>query len=181
MSFDTSHCLSQRRSLTAVVNGILNVTQDTVGNILLGGIRREVIIWLQSIMAILLSICHNVQHVKPTSPITLMCRSKVIIPSSIIGNRDFFRCMGGKTHVICRCNNMPFIPTNTWREVKRKCIKCNRLESFVCCSSLCSAHLCKKCYDACPINDVTTIDPTNHVIDDGMFAKTMMELMMMTV
>jgi hypothetical protein len=30
----------------------------------------------------------------------------------------FFRCMGGKTHIICQCNNMPFIPTNTWREVK---------------------------------------------------------------
>ncbi len=56
----------------------------------------------------------------------------------------FFRCMGGKTHVICQCNNMPFIPTNTWCEVKQKCIKYNRLESFVWCSSSHSAHLCKK-------------------------------------
>jgi hypothetical protein len=75
--------------------------------------------------------------------------------------------MVGKTHVICQCNNIPFIPTNTWREVKQKCIKCNRLESFVCCSSSCSACKCKKCYDACPINDVPTIDPAVHVIDDG--------------
>jgi hypothetical protein len=79
----------------------------------------------------------------------------------------FFRCMGGKTHVICQCNNMPFIPTNTWCEVKQKCIKCNKLESFVCCNSSCFAHLCKKCYNTCPIDDVTTIDPSNYVIDDG--------------
>ena len=89
--------------------------------------------------------------------------------NSFIDNcqQRFFRCMGGKTHVICRCNNMPFIPTNTWREVKQKCTNCNRLESFVCCSSLCSARLCNKCYNACPIDDVTTIDLANHVIDDG--------------
>jgi hypothetical protein len=88
---------------------------------------------------------------------------------SFINNwqQRFFRCMGGKTHVICQCNNMPFIPTNTRREVKRKCINCNRLESFVCSSSLCSARLCKKCYDTCSIDDVTTIDPADHVIDDG--------------
>ncbi len=54
-SFDTSHSLNQRTSLSAMVNGILNVAQDTVGNILLGGIRREVIIWLRNIVAILLS------------------------------------------------------------------------------------------------------------------------------
>jgi hypothetical protein len=60
-----------------------------VGNILLGGIRREVTIWLQNIMAILLSICLNLWHMKPTSPIALMSMSNVIIPSSIIGNRDF--------------------------------------------------------------------------------------------
>ncbi len=47
------------------------------------------------------------------------------------------------------------------------CINCNRLELFVCCSSLCSARLCKKCYDTCSIDDVTTIDPADHVIDDG--------------
>ena len=47
------------------------------------------------------------------------------------------------------------------------CIKCNRLESVVCCSSSCSACLCKKCYDACSIDVVTTIDPADHVIDDG--------------
>ena len=76
-------------SLRAIVYGILNVTQDTVGGILPGGIRREVIIWLRSIMAILLLICHNVQHVTPTSPIALMCMSDEIILSSIIGNRDF--------------------------------------------------------------------------------------------
>ncbi len=66
---------------------------------------------------------------------------------------------------------MPFIPTNTWREVKWKCINCNRLESFVCCSSSCYAFLCKKCYDTCSIDDVTTIDPANHVIDDGNVCK----------
>ncbi len=66
---------------------------------------------------------------------------------------------------------MPFIPTNTRREVKQKCIKYNRLESFVCCSSSCSACLCKKCYDTCLINDVTTINPTDHVIDDGNVCK----------
>jgi hypothetical protein len=93
--------------------------------------------------------------------------------NSFINNwqQRFFRCMGGMTHVICRCNNMPFIPTNTWCEVKRKCIKCNKLESFVCCSSLCSACLCKKCYDACPIDDVTTIDLADHAIDDGNVCK----------
>jgi len=32
---------------------------------------------------------------------------------------------------------------------------------------LCSARLCKKCYDTCSIDDVTTIDPSDHVIDDG--------------
>ena len=46
------------------------------------------------------------------------------------------------------------------------CINCNRRESFVCCSYLCSARLCKKCYDTCSIDDVTTIDPADHVIDD---------------
>ncbi len=60
-----------------------------VGNILLDGIRREAIIWLQNIMAILLLICHNVWHVTPTSPIALMCMSNEIIPSWIIDNRDF--------------------------------------------------------------------------------------------
>jgi hypothetical protein len=60
-----------------------------VGNILLGGIKRDAIIWLQNIMAILLLICHNVWHMTPTSPIALMCMSNKIFPSSIIGNRDF--------------------------------------------------------------------------------------------
>ncbi len=96
------------------------------------------------------------------------CTHVYVKRNSFINNwqQIFFRCMGGKTHVICQCNNMPFIPTNTQREVKQKCIKCNRLESFVCCSSSYSARLCKKCYDACPINDVTTIDPADHVIDE---------------
>ncbi len=85
--------------------------------------------------------------------------------------QKLFRCMGGKTHIICQCNNMPFIPTNTWHEVKQKCIKYNRLESFVCCTSSCSARLCKKYYDAYPINDFTTIDPADHVIDDGNVCK----------
>ncbi len=76
-------------SLRAVVNGILNVTQDTVGNILLGGIRREVIIWLRNIMAISLYSCLNIWHMTPISSIALMCMSNMIIPSSIIGNRDF--------------------------------------------------------------------------------------------
>jgi hypothetical protein len=66
---------------------------------------------------------------------------------------------------------MPFIPTNTRHEVKRKCLKCNRLESFVCSSCSCSACLCKKCYDSCPINDVTTIHPADHVINDGNVCK----------
>ena len=80
--------------------------------------------------------------------------------------QKFFKCMGGKTHVICQCNNMPFIPTNTCPEVKRRCIKCcNRRESYVCCGLLCSACLCKKCYNACPINNVSTIVPADHVID----------------
>jgi hypothetical protein len=122
-------------------------------------------------MAILLFICLNIWHVIPTSSIALMCMSNVTIPLPIIGNTDFSSCMGGKTHVICQCNNMPFIPTNTWHEVKQKCIKCNKLESFVCCSSSCSACLCKKCYDACPIDDVTTIDPADHVINDGNVCK----------
>jgi hypothetical protein len=93
--------------------------------------------------------------------------------NSFIDNwqQRLFRYMGSKTHVICRCNNMPFIPTNTWHEVNQKCIKCNRIESFVCCSSSCSACLCKKCYGACPIDDVTTIDPADHVIDDGNVCK----------
>ncbi len=66
---------------------------------------------------------------------------------------------------------MPFIPTNTRHEVKQKCIKCNRLEPFVCCSSSCFACLYKKCYGACPVDDVTTIDPTNHAINDGNVCK----------
>ena len=78
----------------------------------------------------------------------------------------FFRCMGGKTHVICQCNKMPFIPTNTWREMKQKCIKCHRRESYVCCSISCSARLCKKCYDSCHIEDVTTIDPSDYIMND---------------
>ncbi len=89
LSFDASHCLNQRATFTVAVNGTLNVTQDTVGNILLGGIRREVTIWLQNMMAILLSICLNVWHLKPTSLIVLFCMSNVIVPSPIIGNRDF--------------------------------------------------------------------------------------------
>ncbi len=36
---------------------------------------------------------------------------------------------------------------------------------------MCSACLWKKCYDACPVNDVTTIDPANHVINDGNVCK----------
>ena len=62
---------------------------------------------------------------------------------------------------------MPFIPTrNTHPEVKQRCIKChNRRESYVYCSLSCSACLCKKCYDACPIYDVSTIVPADHVID----------------
>ncbi len=40
--------------------GSLNVMQDMVGDILPGGIRQEVIIWLQSMVAILLYICMNV-------------------------------------------------------------------------------------------------------------------------
>jgi hypothetical protein len=31
---------------------------------------------------------------------------------------------------------------------------------------LCPSRLCKRCYDALPIDDVTSIDPPNHVIDD---------------
>ena len=61
---------------------------------------------------------------------------------------------------------MPFIPTNTHPEVKQKSIKChNRHEPYVCCSLLCSACLCKKCYGACPVNDVCTIVPADHIID----------------
>ena len=88
--------------------------------------------------------------------------------NSFIDNwqQRFFRCMGGKTHVTCRCNNMPFIPTNTQSGSKRTCIRCSRQESFVCCSTLCPSRLCKRCYDALPIDDVTSIDPPNHVIDD---------------
>ena len=61
---------------------------------------------------------------------------------------------------------MPFIPTNTQSGSKRTCIRCSRQESFVCCSTLCPSRLCKRCYDALPIDDVTPIDPPNHVIDD---------------
>ncbi len=64
-------------------------TQDTVGNILLGGIRREVTVWLRNMMAILLSICLNIWYLKLTSSIALLCMSNVIVPSPIIGNRDF--------------------------------------------------------------------------------------------
>ena len=77
----------------------------------------------------------------------------------------FFRCMGGKTHVTCKCNNMPFIPTNIRCEVKRKCMNCHRTESFVCCSSSCPSRLCKRCYDACPIDVDTAIDPADIVTD----------------
>jgi hypothetical protein len=61
---------------------------------------------------------------------------------------------------------MPFIPTNTQREMKQKCIKCHRRESYVCCSISCSAWLCKKCYDSCHIEDVTTIDPSDYIMND---------------
>ncbi len=60
--------------------------------------------------------------------IALMCMSNVIMLSPIIGNRDIFRCMGGKTHVMCQCKNMHFISTNTWHEAKQKCIICHRLD-----------------------------------------------------
>jgi hypothetical protein len=97
-----------------------------------------------NMMAILLSIRLNVWHLKPTPSVALLCMSNVIVPSPIIGNRDFSGVRGGKTHVICQCIKMPFIPTNTQHEVKQKCIKCNRRESFVCCSSSCPACLCIK-------------------------------------
>jgi hypothetical protein len=77
-----------------------------------------------------------------------------------------FRCMGSKTHVTCQCNNMPFIPTNTRCEAKQKCIQCTTIESFICCSLSCSARLCKKCYEACSIAYVTTINPPDRAIND---------------
>ena len=88
LSFDAFYC-SNQIVLTIAVLGCLNVMQDMVGDILPGGIRQEVIIWLQSIVAILLYICMNVRLVIPTSSIALMCMSNVILHSQTIGNRDF--------------------------------------------------------------------------------------------
>jgi hypothetical protein len=87
-SFDAFYCLNQI-VLTIAVLGRLNVMQDMVGDILPGGIRQEVIIWLQSIVAILLHIFMNVRLVIPSSSIALMCMSNVILHSQTIGSRDF--------------------------------------------------------------------------------------------
>jgi hypothetical protein len=87
-SFDASYWLNQI-ALTVAVLGRLNVMQDMVRDILPGGIRREVIIWLQSMVAILLYICMKVCLVIPTSSIALMCMSNVILHFQTIGNRDF--------------------------------------------------------------------------------------------
>ena len=63
----------------------------------------------------------------------------------------FFKCMGGKVHVVCQCSHMPLIPTNRLRERKRKCMQCkSRQESFVCSNVGCRTRLCKRCYSVHP-------------------------------
>jgi hypothetical protein len=44
-SFKTSHFLNQPINLAVVANGSLHVPQDMVGDIHLGGFRREVTVW----------------------------------------------------------------------------------------------------------------------------------------
>ena len=85
---DAFYC-SNQIVLTIAVLGRLNVMQDMVGDILPGGIRQEVIIWLQSIVATLLHICMNFHLVIPSSSIALLCMSNVILHSQTIGNIDF--------------------------------------------------------------------------------------------
>ncbi len=88
-SFDTSICSNRVIPIVTIGNGIPNVTQDTEGDILLGGIRKEATIWLPNIVAISLQNCLNVWLVISTSSIALRCMSKAIIITPNIGDRDY--------------------------------------------------------------------------------------------
>ena len=90
LSYDTSLCSNRVIPIPAVVNGIPNVTQDTEGNILLGGIRKEAIIWLPNITAIYLPNCLSVHlAILSTSLIARTSMSNSIMSTPNIGDRDF--------------------------------------------------------------------------------------------
>ena len=91
----------------AVVSLSLNVLQDTVGDILLGGIRREVTICLGNMLAISPPICLYARYLlKFTTSIALMCLSDAIMPSLTTDKRDFssvwvVRLMSSADAIIC--------------------------------------------------------------------------------
>ena len=91
----------------------------------------------------------------------------------------FFESMGGKSHVMCKCRMCPFIPTNKAVKAKLNCNArvltptaastdnnstntCERKEAFVCSNPLCSARLCRRCFDALPNNTTTVVKSPEH-------------------
>jgi len=62
---------------------------------------------------------------------------------------NFFRSIGGETHVICDCNQFPLIVSGRSQKNKMKCMKvgCTKKEYYCCSSIFCMTRLCKDCYN----------------------------------
>ncbi len=89
LSSNLYHCFNRLLQPIIVAVGTMNVIQDMVGDIPLGGFRWEVIICHRNILVILLPICTNIWYARILIlSIALMCMSNVITPSPIFGNRE---------------------------------------------------------------------------------------------
>ena len=77
---------------------------------------------------------------------------------------DILRTMGGKTHVQCTCNNFPLLiqPHQKDKEIRKKCVKCQRPEYVACCNEECRLRLCKNCFDEYPTHFTTFLDPNGN-------------------
>ena len=77
---------------------------------------------------------------------------------------DILRTMGGKTHVQCTCNNFPLLiqPHQKDKEIRKKCVKCNRFEYVACCNEECRLRLCKTCFDEYPTHFTTFLNPNGN-------------------
>ena len=98
----------------------------------------------------------------------VLCYVKKSTPNIDKWRLKIFETLGGKTHVQCACNRFPLIPTAATKGSKKKCIKCHRLESMVCCSRDCTLRLCRACYRSYPTHTVTVLNPTTIVTNQAM-------------